>query len=285
MRTTLWQIIYPFVRIFLPEQLWFKPQLFFTSLIPSSLCAILTLRTNCTTKSNNMAANKLLFIVLIPFVFETKAQTAQFDMKKLDYNYAVLSDTVFKSIKNFTKQGNEAVQLTFYPDTIISSSSLVTKTDHVYASSFNGRTLYDSVVVSNPWIQEFPVTEYRLLSIQNTSNTFQKVFFYGNGYVPPGNCRPFFVNKVLVFMQVMDESGNWKDVNTVDNLKNKTKSSNGGLNSYEQINLIVKKPDGDFETDIRFKLLINAPPDFPMEKYVYSNVFKGKVNKSLLEKK
>jgi|GEM_PF-3197272 len=232
-----------------------------------------------------MAANKLLFIVLIPFVFETKAQTAQFDMKKLDYNYAVLSDTVFKSIKNFTKQGNEAVQLTFYPDTIISSSSLVTKTDHVYASSFNGRTLYDSVVVSNPWIQEFPVTEYRLLSIQNTSNTFQKVFFYGNGYVPPGNCRPFFVNKVLVFMQVMDESGNWKDVNTVDNLKNKTKSSNGGLNSYEQINLIVKKPDGDFETDIRFKLLINAPPDFPMEKYVYSNVFKGKVNKSLLEKK
>ncbi|MBK7853548.1 MAG: hypothetical protein IPJ79_00290 [Bacteroidetes bacterium] len=93
------------------------------------------------------------------------------------------------------------------------------------------------------------------------------------------------MNKVLVFMQAMDESGNWKDVNTVDNLKNKTKASKGGLNSYEQINVIVKKPDGDFETDIRFKLLINAPPDFPMEKYVYSNVFKGKVNKSLIGKK
>lgn len=139
----------------------------------------------------------------------------------------------------------------------------------------------DSLITYNQWPSNFPIT-YRLISIKNTSSYEQRLFYT---YLKTDPSFRFVINKILVFMQARDEKGIWKDIISAEELENKSYASVRKMKAFEQINLVVKVPQGDFETDIRYKLLVNAPPNYPIDLFIYSNSFKGRISESSLSKK
>ena len=229
-----------------------------------------------------MVRTTLILISLLTALI-VKAQPPQFDTKKLDYNYTLLSDTVKSTLQSNSSAASN-IKVTFYPDSVPAKNLFVLKKKHVTYSLISKGKHYDSVIVANPWVKNFPNSQYRVLTIHNTSAIQQKIFYYSTGYNPTGDYSEFYLDKIVVFMEAKDEKGKWKEIKTGDNLKIRNVASRKFLRPNEQMILIVKALQGGFETDIRFKLMINEPPDFHMEEYIYSNVFKGRIDKSNLEK-
>lgn len=54
------------------------------------------------------------------------------------------------------------------------------------------------------------------------------------------------------------------------------------LKHQEALYILFKFPAGDFYTDFRFKILVNSPPAYPKNIYLYSEIYKVKIDKSLL---
>lgn len=231
----------------------------------------------------SLARNVLALFSLLLISVIANAQTAKTDIKSIDFNYVLLYDTIPDYIAKPVK-ANEPLQLIFYPDSIPSSNLLVPQTGVSQANLTDDAPPPGSrEVIVNPWIKDFPIHEYKILSISNTSTLTQKLFFYGETYFTPDFTIPVLI-KLFVVMQAKNESGDWVEIKSDIN-KHKPDLIKSALRSLEKENVLIKLPTGDFETDIRFKLLVNAPPDFPIEKYIYSNVFRGKINKELLSKK
>jgi len=88
---------------------------------------------------------------------------------------------------------------------------------------------------------------------------------------------------IVIQCQAKDEFGNWRDVKqdkpNINNFHDKN-----FIQGLQVLNMVLKKPEGDFETEIRYKMLVNEPPDYPSEKFIYSNPHKGRIDKLLLVK-
>jgi hypothetical protein len=235
-------------------------------------------------EAGSMRLSKYLFFLLYLTALNVKAQPALFDTKKLDYNYTVLLDTVYKTLENNGKPDSGSFRFIYYPDSVPGHSLLIPKKKHTTYSDPSKGKHYDSLLWLNPWVKDFPLSKYRVLSIFNLSKAEQKIFHYSTGYNPTGDYSEFYLDKIAVFLEAKDEKGNWKEIKDADKAKIRKVISRRFVRPDEQIVLLVKAPEGNYKTDLRFKLVINAQPDSHTEKYIYSNTFKGRIDKTLLEK-
>jgi len=224
----------------------------------------------------------LLFILLINS-FASQCQKVGINNNRLDFNFVIITDTIVRPFTNNKKSGSEPIEAIFYPETVLPGSLLKEEIHMTRGINIETKETFESMFVANPWIHGFPIHEYKLLTVYNTKELPSKIYCYSSSYIDESTSRTIYLNKALVAIQIKDESGKWLEIKGSFNSNKKDEDFRSCvLRGYNKLNILVKLPEGDFETELRFKVLVNAPPDYPFEKYVYSNVFKGRIDKALL---
>ena len=78
------------------------------------------------------------------------------------------------------------------------------------------------------------------------------------------------LDRAVINLQVRTKNGNWNNI-TRDELNDQ--ASNSSVPGYRILNIVCKKPRDLINTELRFRILVNSPPRWPINKYIYSNVF------------
>jgi hypothetical protein len=131
--------------------------------------------------------------------------------------------------------------------------------------------------------ENFPFSDYRVLSIYNPKSSPRRIYYYISSRET--QTKLYFSYKMFLYLQAKDEKGNWCDINDVENDKYKSTLKKTQIIPNETINVVVKLPHGNYATKLRFKILISSPPDNETEEYIYSNIFSGTIDKLLLNSK
>ncbi|MEO5571123.1 MAG: hypothetical protein ABIT08_04110 [Bacteroidia bacterium] len=215
--------------------------------------------------------NKQCWLIILYFVYYNNAKGQSWrDQTYNDYyivDTANVNGTSFKANKN-------SLQLVFYPDSIPSAKWLEPKYKReqwkeIATKDGSAGLIIDTTLMVNQWVQTVNASELRVLSLINASDAPQKFYTL---YSPPNP------NSTFIVRQVKDESGNWRDIEE-DKFHSGHSCTKSFIQGMQIFNLVVKKREGDFETEIRFKMLVNKPPDYPTEQFIYSKPFKGRINK------
>jgi len=174
--------------------------------------------------------------------------------------------------KLYTDFHRNNIQVIFFQDSLANENWLKETTQEIkYFVPPPG--IYDTLETCNEWVTHTNIKELSVLYIFNNSNFQKNICVFGRG------CD---AKQMAIIQQAKDETGDWKD------LKDETmqlfigKSENFVLKNQEALYIIFKFPTGDFHTDFRFKILVNSPPAYPKNIYLYSEIYKVKIDKSLL---
>ena len=158
---------------------------------------------------------RILF-VLLPFL--SLGQRAEIDF---DYTWADITTIDASKVAN----DKQEMQVTFYADSIPLKEWFKNNDDYkkeivredvidsnTTAFLKNDGKFYTLLFVSYPWAKDFPVSDYRVLSIYNPSNYVKRLYHYCDYYKSDKVGIEYYVEKFACALQAKDESGSWKDI-------------------------------------------------------------------------
>lgn len=178
---------------------------------------------------------------------------------KIYYDYFVVNTSSIK--ESHYNSSKESLQFTCFPDSIPPESWFKLQYDTCHVFPMNGEKSYMSVYARNEWAINFDRSQLMVLTLINYSSNRQA--FCENA---PG----FTLVRAVINLQVRAENGNWKNI--IGN-ESKERIFNSGVPGFRILNIVCKKPRDYVNTELRYRMLVNSPPYWPTNKYIYSNVF------------